>query len=240
MILDQDALNLFHPDTGSKTPLTSAKQDGVAFEPSACADGRYLVAAIGGHGGSKTENVWRMDAGGGNLKQTQQRQTGSVAGLRPMGNGFITRTYSTAQSSPGAFGRREGGNDSQELPAYQFDISPDGKLAAFGTFAAPASQETAGPGPGRFSTENENSGNATPRSGQLRFTHDGKAVIYQFREQDADNLWLQPLDGSPGKQLTNFKSEQITDFHWSFDGSKLGMVRGHTDSDVVLLEEAKP
>ena len=38
----------------------------------------------------------------------------------------------------------------------------------------------------------------------------------------------------------NLKSEQINDFHWSFDGSKLGMVRGHTDSDVVLLEEAKP
>jgi eukaryotic-like serine/threonine-protein kinase len=53
-------------------------------------------------------------------------------------------------------------------------------------------------------------------------------------------ILLQPLDGSPGKQITNFKSEQIRDFHWSFDGSKLGLVRGHTDSDVVLLEESKP
>ena len=51
---------------------------------------------------------------------------------------------------------------------------------------------------------------------------------------------LQPLDGSPGKQITNFKSEQIVDFHWSFDGSKLVLVRGHTDSDVVLLQESKP
>ena len=63
---------------------------------------------------------------------------------------------------------------------------------------------------------------------------------YPFLDQDADNLWLQPLDGSPGKQITNFKSERITDFHWSFDGSKVGMVRGHTDSDVVLLQESKP
>ena len=29
MILDEDALNLFNPGTGSKTPLTSPKQDGV-------------------------------------------------------------------------------------------------------------------------------------------------------------------------------------------------------------------
>ena len=41
-------------------------------------------------------------------------------------------------------------------------------------------------------------------------------------------------------ELTNFKSEHIEDFHWSFDGIKLGMVRGHTDSDVVLLRESKP
>jgi Tol biopolymer transport system component len=79
-----------------------------------------------------------------------------------------------------------------------------------------------------------------PLSGAVRFTHDGKAVVYPFRDQDADNLWLQPLDGSPGKQITNFKSERINEIHWSFDGSKLAMLRGHTDSDVVLLEESKP
>jgi hypothetical protein len=78
------------------------------------------------------------------------------------------------------------------------------------------------------------------RSSYARFTPDGKAVIYPFHDSDADNFWLQPLDGSPGKQITNFKSEHIGDFHYSFDGSKLGVIRGHTDSDVVLLQESKP
>ena len=55
----------------------------------------------------------------------------------------------------------------------------------------------------------------------------------------SENLWLQPLDGSPGKQITDFKSERITEVHWSFDGSKLGLVRGHTDSDVVLMRDAQ-
>ena len=67
-----------------------------------------------------------------------------------------------------------------------------------------------------------------------------KPCVYPYRDQDADNLWLQPLDGLAGKQITNFKSEQIIDFHWSFDGHKLGMVRGHIDSDVALLQESKP
>jgi eukaryotic-like serine/threonine-protein kinase len=76
--------------------------------------------------------------------------------------------------------------------------------------------------------------------GFVHFTPDGKSVVYPSRDPDADNLWLQPLDGSPGKQITNFKSERINELHWSFDGSKLAITRGHTDSDVVLLEESKP
>jgi Tol biopolymer transport system component len=76
-----------------------------------------------------------------------------------------------------------------------------------------------------------------PCQGNTRFLPDGKAVAYPFRDKDADNLWLQPLDGSPGKQLTNFKSERIADFHWSFDGKQLGLIRGHTDSDVVLIRD---
>jgi hypothetical protein len=55
------------------------------------------------------------------------------------------------------------------------------------------------------------------------------------RDKGIDNLWLQPLDGSKGKQLTDFTSERVWDFHWSLDGSKLALVRGHTDADVVLI-----
>ena len=52
-------------------------------------------------------------------------------------------------------------------------------------------------------------------------------------------LNLQPLDGSPGKQISNFNSERIVDFHWSLDGGKVGMIRGHSDSDVVLLRDSE-
>jgi dipeptidyl aminopeptidase/acylaminoacyl peptidase len=128
-----------------------------------------------------------------------------------------------------------------ELPAYGFDISPDGKVAAFGTFVSPGAsknQLALLPVDSPQNTKVQDLQRAF--QGTIRFTHDGKAVVYAFRDQDADNLWLQPIDGSPGKQITSFKSEHISDFRWSFDGSKLGMVRSHTDSDVVLLEESKP
>jgi hypothetical protein len=60
------------------------------------------------------------------------------------------------------------------------------------------------------------------------------------RTAGVDNLRSQPLDGSPGKQITQFPAEHILDFHWSPDGSQLGLIRGHTDSDVVLIRDMQP
>jgi Tol biopolymer transport system component len=62
-------------------------------------------------------------------------------------------------------------------------------------------------------------------------------LAYKISENGADNLWLQPLDGSPGHQLTHFTSEKITDFHWSPDGKTLAVIREHDVADVVLLKE---
>ena len=77
-------------------------------------------------------------------------------------------------------------------------------------------------------------------SGGLSFTPDGKAVTYPIRENGVDNLWEQPLDGSPGRLITQFDSEQIHNFRWSPDGKSLCLLRGHTDSDVVLIRESSP
>ena len=73
-----------------------------------------------------------------------------------------------------------------------------------------------------------------------RFTADGKAIAYGIRQNGVDNIWMQPLNGSPGRQITHFDHEEILSFHWSSDGKSLGILRGHTDSDVVLLQESKP
>jgi len=130
-------------------------------------------------------------------------------------------------------------------------ISPDGKtLARLAEFLNPATQE--------YQTkvvllnlESSTAVRTLDVSGQLggsndapwagvEFTHDGKAVAHIIRENGVDNVWVQPLDGSAGHRITNFTSEQIDSFHWSPDGKKLGILRGHSDSEVVLLQESKP
>jgi hypothetical protein len=62
-------------------------------------------------------------------------------------------------------------------------------------------------------------------------------VIYTVRANGVDNLWEQLLDGSPGRQLSSFKAEHIWDFHLSPDGRRIALVRGHNDSDVVLMRD---
>jgi Tol biopolymer transport system component len=75
--------------------------------------------------------------------------------------------------------------------------------------------------------------------GQIRFTPDGKSVAYVIRDNGVDNLWVQPIDGSPGHQIANFQSEEIAVFHWSADGENLGILRKKSESDVVLLQDSK-
>jgi len=76
-----------------------------------------------------------------------------------------------------------------------------------------------------------------PTLGPIVFRRDGSGVVYPIREGNVDNLWLQRLDGSPGKQLTDFKSEFIRDFDYSFDGKQLAVIRGSRESDVVLIRD---
>ena len=71
------------------------------------------------------------------------------------------------------------------------------------------------------------------------FAADGKGVIYPVRNGDTDNLWLQHLDGSPGKQITDFKSELVRDFDYSFDGKQLAVIRGHREADVVVIRDSE-
>jgi eukaryotic-like serine/threonine-protein kinase len=77
-------------------------------------------------------------------------------------------------------------------------------------------------------------------SGRVQFTPDGKAVAYTVSENGVENIWIQPLNGSAGYQTTDFKSEKIWSFRFSPDGTRLGVVRGHFDSDVVLLQDIQP
>jgi Tol biopolymer transport system component len=72
-------------------------------------------------------------------------------------------------------------------------------------------------------------------SAPVRFTPDGRALVYPVTQSGVDNLWLQPLDGSARRQITNFKSDQIANFSWSPDRKTLAVLQRRIEGDVVLL-----
>jgi eukaryotic-like serine/threonine-protein kinase len=243
LLLDQqEGVTLFDPGTGSKTPLTSTLPLGSAWYPSSCAQGRYVVFSRVGNGQKVT--IWRMDAGGGNLKQLSdgKNDANPVCTFDGKWVFYVDRSNNWKLSRVSLDGGQPEAITELPVASERFDISPEG-LAAFGTFVStsnPRKQLALLAVDSPRTAKIVDLQRPLAKGASVRFTPDSKAVVYSFSIEDADNLWLQPLDGSPGRQITNFKSEQIADFHWSHDGTKLGLLRGHTDSDVVLLQESKP
>ncbi len=236
LVSDQmNVLNLIDPATGSKTVIPGQAVTGA---PSACGAGGFIVF-VRFEGGA--QNIWRMDATGTNFKQVTNgkldvfpvcSQDGKWVFFKERGGGQNLAKVSIDGGAPQVISRSP--------LSGEFDVSPDGKLAAFPTL------QHSGEHKEMLAAVETDGGNAPklvdfqrPRSGLLHFSRDGKGVIYPVRESGVDNLWLQPLDGSKGKQITDFTSEHIFDFHWSFDGKQLAMVRGHTDADVVLIRDQK-
>lgn len=69
---------------------------------------------------------------------------------------------------------------------------------------------------------------------ELRWTPDGDGITYVAWSRGVANLWVQPIDGSAPRQVTNFPWGEIYSYDWSRDG-KLIYSQGVSKSDVVLI-----
>jgi len=236
-------------DGGNKTMLLN---DAMVFGLNVCADNKTLVLSWAGRGGGLGVHVWRTDANGGDPKQLT---SGQEIDLNPV----CTRDSKNVYYYEPNVGRimrapMDGSGKPEVVPGSVvpnaiigdpvFGLSPDGKLLGFvSTGSMPDGSST----PPRIALVPLDEG-AQPHvrfiepnhyiTAGPRFAPDGKTIVYAIRVSGVDNLWMQPLDGSPGRQLTNFPTEQLGTFHWSPDGKTLGMLRQHTESDVVLLRES--
>ena len=118
------------------------------------------------------------------------------------------------------------------------DIARDGNTMVLGTYDFKAQRPT-------ISLVSLDSGQVlqtlqydSRHNGRLRFSPDGKGIVYPIREKGVDNLWLQPLDGGAGRQVTNFTSLKIYSYQWSADGKSLVLVRGDSPTDLVLIQDS--
>ena len=236
-------LTLLNPESGAQTPFLSQLPE--TNFARACSDGHIVFSSF------KTEGkiqlyIWQADADGSNLKQLT---TGKLDSFPVCSPDAKTVVYSDAdvklEKVP-----LEGGASQQmaDLAVFsRISFSPDGKSGVFVTFRLNDPKEKLAfvsldsSEPARF-LELERPRAEFPVSYStepILLTGDGEGVIYPVRNGDTDNLWLQHFDGSPGRQLTDFKSELIRDFDYSFDGKQLAVIRGHSESDVVLIRDSE-
>jgi len=68
-----------------------------------------------------------------------------------------------------------------------------------------------------------------------RWTPDGRSIVYVKRAGKQENLYVQPLDGSPARPLTSFTDGTIAGFEWSPDGKRIVLTHYVQTRDVVLL-----
>jgi serine/threonine protein kinase len=221
-----------------------------------CGD-RYIILAWAFHGGTNQLHVWRTDMDGSNPKQLTKGNLDRYPVCSPDGKWVYYHNSAGPHYSERV--PLEGGATeplpSNDVPgAFGFgageSISPDGKRLIFNSEINSPENATvnklavanldAGPpsAPILFQPDPRiASGGGTGFTNTVTITPDGKSVAYIVRDKGVDNIFVQPLDGSPGHTITNFTSELIAKFQWSPDGKNLAVVRIQNTSDVVLLQE---
>jgi Tol biopolymer transport system component len=69
---------------------------------------------------------------------------------------------------------------------------------------------------------------------RIRWTADARGLLYIDDRGGVSNVWLQPIDGGPPRQVTRFISDRIFDYDVAPDGA-LVCARGAVVSDVVTI-----
>jgi eukaryotic-like serine/threonine-protein kinase len=217
-----------------------------------CGGGHTIVVGMLGRDGVEKARIWRMEADGSSLKQLSDGTDDGLPLCAPQGR------WVYYMDGPGSRWMRvalEGGK-AEALPVSGVPGAPVFPLAGISrdehrlsTFIT-AHEEATNNYQNRIAIVNVEDLKGPFRLVEIdprivangvaagEFTPDGTALVYVIRgENNADNLWLQPLDGKPGRQLTHFPGEQIYGYTYSPDGKRLLIERGHVESDVVLLRD---
>ena len=223
--------------------------------PVSCDSDRWIALNWMVHGEGSANRIWRANPEGSDLVPLTSGEFGSFWGCSPDGKWL----YYSEQITNGVSRIASGGGKPEPVPGanppnsltVQATLSPDGKtLAIFTEVLNPESKTYFN----RIVLDNLDSGvrnldldpalkavfrtQGPPDSAGFRFSPDGKFISFVIEDAGEDNIWMQPVDGSKGRKLTNFNdSERIQDFRWSPDGKSLALLRFHSVSDVILLRD---
>jgi len=231
---------IMNADGGANRRFSFGASDDDA--PTVPRDGRFVVYSS--HRTSDHPNIWRVDRDGGNPKQLTFGKTEVDPECSPDGKWVVYVSWD--DNYKGSIWRVsiDGGSPAQLTADHITNpspaISPDSKLLSY-SHALPGDRVkwieivpfddklSLGRKPIKTLPLPETADN-------VQWAPDGRAVVYAEIEGRVANLWRATIDGGPRSRLTDFTSDTILWFAWSWDGKRLALSRLTANRDVISLE----
>jgi Tol biopolymer transport system component/DNA-binding winged helix-turn-helix (wHTH) protein len=226
--------NLWITDPNHSEPKQLTSHAGFNEQPVVSPDGQYIVFLSNRNG---EQHLWRIDIDGRHpLELTHSKDTQPTFTADGQ---FIIFNSVTTVAGANLFRLSINGGEPQRLTnriTFDPNVSPDGKSIACGFRPEPAVKQ-------KLAILPINGGDPNFISdfpacyGRLRWTPDGHGIACAARQEGVGNIWVQPIEGGPPKQLTHWSPNPIFSFGWSRDGKWLAYARGTLTNDVVLITD---
>ena len=231
---EQSFLWRMNTDGSDRRRLTN----NTGFLPAASRDNRFISYVSTESG---THHIWLMETDGQNNRQLTDGAGENYPTFTPDGNWII---YTALGKNSGTLWKiPTGGGKGRQLTFDGFTIKP--QVSPDGTMIACTYRRTAAddwkiivlPIAGGKPLKTLNLPNA--RAQMLRWTADSRSLIFVDKQNGAQNLWRQPLDGKPPTQITNFTEDQILHYDTLADDSQLILSRGGRRRDIAVIKNYK-
>jgi eukaryotic-like serine/threonine-protein kinase len=237
---------------GTKQAELIGETSGAILGVASCRDGPLLVSWVY-RAGTQDRTIWKANRDGSHPTQLTHGTNDTSPACAPDGRWvYYLDDLIRVMRTPIDGGQSEVVAEAENSTLYQYrggiDFSRDGKrLIVLADSVNPVTKDAQqrlaivdlrDP---KFATNfvkpERNATSGGIFAGGPKFSPDGRAVAYVIEDNRGQSLWMQPLDGSSGYQITNSSFERISDFRWSPDGRTLAVGHEHDASDIVLLRE---
>ncbi len=211
--------------------LTPELERAVQVEADACPDRPIVIYAESREGKA---SIWQSSSDGTARRQITQGPTDRLP--QCVAGGLVTY-FTDYPAAPKRMQISLDGGAPRPMPdvARGELLSPDGKLA----ISASSTTLRINDSTIRSREENKILFRFPVSINPVSWAPDGKAFVYQDDRTGHWELWLQRLDSSPARQLTNFQDRQIFDAAFSPDGRHIVIARGRIYSDIMELRDVR-